>query len=298
MLSRASTMYTRIVIAIALLMCGISGASGYSVYAFWDTCEAKQLRVAISGISAPVTIDLAIVAVNDPIPNAYTDQMTVQNPSGSQLFPLSPNTIDHVIYWTDANSPTPSKILRVDKCAFIEGDPHLLTFDGYKFDYQGVCAYILVQDCVQQSNPSFAITGYFRSNKEKSPYKGRTRMVSISLYIEGELTVTLLEDNTFEIRGHRVFDTSATIGHKIGNVYSANGTTVVRLRKPFLTITWNGKPHKNMIAINDDSLRGKVCGLLGNADGIPDNDFVKPNGTPAHDSEEFGKSWQVPYSCL
>lgn len=39
--------------------------------------------------------------------------------------------------------------------------------------------------------------------------------------------------------------------------------------------------------------RGKTCGLCGNFDGIPSNDFRLPDGSFTHDVKEFGSAWKV-----
>lgn len=36
-----------------------------------------------------------------------------------------------------------------------------------------------------------------------------------------------------------------------------------------------------------------MCGLCGNYDGIPGNDFTKPDGTLEADAHDFGNSWQT-----
>ena len=39
------------------------------------------------------------------------------------------------------------------------GDPHYITFDGKKYDYQGDCDYTLIRDCSNSSNlPSFHLS--------------------------------------------------------------------------------------------------------------------------------------------
>lgn len=36
-----------------------------------------------------------------------------------------------------------------------------------------------------------------------------------------------------------------------------------------------------------------MCGLCGDYNGSPDNDFIKPDGTLAASVNDFGNSWQT-----
>lgn len=37
----------------------------------------------------------------------------------------------------------------------------------------------------------------------------------------------------------------------------------------------------------------QMCGLCGDYDGNPNNDFTKPDGSQADNSDQFGNSWQT-----
>ncbi|XP_077867900.1 uncharacterized protein LOC144357719 [Saccoglossus kowalevskii] len=64
------------------------------------------------------------------------------------------------------------------------------------------------------------------------------------------------------------------------------------------SLSWNG--FGNLVTEIDPSLYGKVCGLLGDADGNPDNDLQlqMPDGTLRliDDGEKSGDSWMIPGS--
>ncbi|XP_002737323.1 IgGFc-binding protein-like [Saccoglossus kowalevskii] len=271
---------------------------GYVVDAFWDTCQSSEIRLEITGnVGGDADIFYAIVQAGQTPPNPITDTMTVSGVSGSNAFTVGSSNVDYEVYWEDTDIPSYSGVISIQKCANIAGDPHLLTFDGLKFDYQGYCSYILVQDCLNGNTPSFTIAGDFRSRNVRSPYQGVTRIVAINVYINGKLMIRMLEDNSFEVQGKLVNGTSASVGLDLGTVQTVRGTTIVRLHNPRLTITWRGKPHQILMALNSNTMYGNVCGLLGNADGNPENDLIKPDGSPATDVDEFGDSWKIANSC-
>lgn len=56
-------------------------------------------------------------------------------------------------------------------------------------------------------------------------------------------------------------------------------------------VTFDWYSHAMVILPNTYS--GAVCGLCGNADGNPQDDFVLPNGQPATDEIQFADSWKV-----
>ncbi|XP_006816614.2 BMP-binding endothelial regulator protein-like [Saccoglossus kowalevskii] len=57
-------------------------------------------------------------------------------------------------------------------------------------------------------------------------------------------------------------------------------------------LEWTLKKRIFTAKLSGSSYRGKLCGLLGNADGNSLNDFQKPDGIVVHDVVEFGESWK------
>ncbi|NXG14222.1 FCGBP protein, partial [Grallaria varia] len=58
-----------------------------------------------------------------------------------------------------------------------------------------------------------------------------------------------------------------------------------------VTVTFDW--HSNARVILPGTLAGNVCGLCGNANGDPHDDFVTRQGQPAHNDTHFGDSWKV-----
>ncbi|XP_006826010.1 uncharacterized protein LOC102805966 [Saccoglossus kowalevskii] len=179
-----------------------------------------------------------------------------------------------------------------------QGDPHLRTFDGLKYDFQGYCTYTIVRNSPKYDGVSFEITADFRSQNPRTPYKPPTRMITINIAVEGKEFIQLMEDNTILVNGNNMSNTHPlTLSNNSVLVQTENGASVVNINEPDITITWKGNIHKVDVILRDDNLRGSVHGLFGDADGSQDNDFQKPNGDIATTAEEFGNSWLVPGSC-
>lgn len=75
-------------------------------------------------------------------------------------------------------------------------------------------------------------------------------------------------------------------------VISQSGRSAVIETVFGLTVSydWN---HKLVITLTK-ALKGKICGLCGNFNGNPNDDFTTPTGTQASGVTAFGRSWKVP----
>ncbi|KAM4652646.1 IgGFc-binding protein-like [Discoglossus pictus] len=167
------------------------------------------------------------------------------------------------------------------------GDPHLITFDGVKYDFQGTCVYQFAGLCkkieglvdfqvnVQNQNRGSKVVSYVTSVQVKicdfdivisTQYKDR-------IMLNGVLTNLPF-----------IVDKGKMSIYKQG--FNAIIQTSFGLR---ITFNWD-----SYVAVTvPSSYAGAVCGLCGNFDGNKNNEFIMKNNQVTTNPTFFGKSWNV-----
>uniref|UniRef100_A0A3B5KT40 VWFD domain-containing protein n=1 Tax=Xiphophorus couchianus TaxID=32473 RepID=A0A3B5KT40_9TELE len=145
------------------------------------------------------------------------------------------------------------------------GDPHYLTFDGKAYDFQGTCRYVLAAVC----NNTVDLHQFSVKAKNEPwfglPVNGITRKLPIGF--NGSLSV-----------------------------YGSGSQTVVKA-KFGLNVMYD---ERSTVSISvPPSYRGNMCGLCGNFNGNPNDDFHTPSGASSNSADAFGAAWKVPgnYTC-
>ncbi|XP_006820722.1 BMP-binding endothelial regulator protein-like [Saccoglossus kowalevskii] len=202
--------------------------------------------------------------------------------------------MQYIVHYTANNGASGSVPL---DCGTVKKDPHVTTFDGFKYNFNGNCSYTLTKSCDSDIHPSFEVTADFRARNRSYPYKPVTFMVAFNVTSNGKQLIRINEDDTVLIKGKPIAPPSAEIGNDEGYIDVEQNGINIYLKKPALSLTWERRIHGLNIGFNDINLRGKVCGLLGNDDGNPHNDFTLPDGRRTFHAEEFGNSWLIPDSC-
>ncbi|XP_006814156.1 BMP-binding endothelial regulator protein-like [Saccoglossus kowalevskii] len=173
-----------------------------------------------------------------------------------------------------------------------QGDPQFRTFDGFHFMYNGHsdCEYVFFQECVPRPSFSVLIRHQYLENAMKMV------VTEVSIIHNGD-RVTLIEDRLY-ING-KIHNLLSPL--KLGNLtVTRDNAGYVRAKLDYtFTLTWNGKGR--VAPVLNQSIFGKVCGLMGNADGDPSNDMQvpMPDGKLklVTESDDFGDKWIVPGSC-
>ncbi|XP_077866724.1 BMP-binding endothelial regulator protein-like [Saccoglossus kowalevskii] len=167
------------------------------------------------------------------------------------------------------------------------GDPHLKTFDGRAYTFQGTCWYTLFKDCADKSR--FEVTTKFEPREDSSPDQVRTRIVAFKVTVGDEYSIIDgLDITTGRTGGQKTAARVITVKEEDKNIilnFTSKNTT--------FTLKWTLRKHALSVTYDGSFYHGKLCGLMGNADGVAANDFQKPDGSDAKDADDFGESWKV-----
>ncbi|XP_031570800.1 mucin-2-like [Actinia tenebrosa] len=157
---------------------------------------------------------------------------------------------------------------------------HYRTFDGRYFYFPGRCTYKLVHDC---RDDMFSVHVYH------DPYclshSGCKR--SVNLYLGGSNIKVHLEDQKVQVD-----KTNVTLPYIVNNVIIERVSSYVLVHGfSGLTVLWDGQ---DSIYIHLTSKHvNTTCGLCGNYNGLPDDDFVTLNGQRTSSVAQFGNSWRM-----
>ena len=164
------------------------------------------------------------------------------------------------------------------------GDPHYLTYDGYRYDLFDHCSHVFTKDC---DNNTFAV--YSMASDRCS----------------GGRAPTCIDSAVIEVPAHGVWINLEPSGYRftgVGGLEDVNievisgGLTTVRLIDYDVVVTYG----TYFLSVRAPlSYRGKLCGLLGDCDGDLTNDFKLQNGNVA-DLATFELEYRapdVPSSC-
>ncbi|XP_039903133.1 zonadhesin, like [Simochromis diagramma] len=165
----------------------------------------------------------------------------------------------------------------------VSGDPHYNTFDKKYYSFMGTCTYTLARTCRNSTGPWFSV----EAKNEERGVAGVSYLRKLYVTVDG-ITVTLMKSSRTLVNGVRV-----ALPHSPSPLMSISlAGQFITLQTSFgLRVRWDGN-HYAQISV-PSSYYDQMCGLCGDYDGNPDNDFTKPDGTVAGNSNDFGNSWQT-----
>ncbi|XP_035492191.1 IgGFc-binding protein [Scophthalmus maximus] len=167
------------------------------------------------------------------------------------------------------------------------GDPHYRTFDGRRFNFMGTCTYVIAKNCGKGDLPAFEILA-------QNENRGSLRVSYVALVILKVygFTITVARSETGRVRiDNTLWSLPVTLNSDKLQLFHS-GRSVVIETDFGLTVRYDWE-HQLVVTLSS-SYADKTCGLCGNFNGNPDDDFTTPSGTQAGGAVAFGSSWKVP----
>uniref|UniRef100_H2NYU0 Fc gamma binding protein n=1 Tax=Pongo abelii TaxID=9601 RepID=H2NYU0_PONAB len=168
-----------------------------------------------------------------------------------------------------------------------QGDPHYTTFDGRRYDMMGTCSYTMAELCSEDDTlPAFSV-------EAKNEHRGSRRvsyvgLVTVRAYshsvslTRGEVGFVLVDNQRSRL--------PVSLSEGRLRVYQSGPRAVVELVFGLVvTYDWDCQLALSLPARFQD----QVCGLCGNYNGDPADDFLTPDGALAPDAVEFASSWKL-----
>uniref|UniRef100_A0A3Q3INE2 VWFD domain-containing protein n=1 Tax=Monopterus albus TaxID=43700 RepID=A0A3Q3INE2_MONAL len=168
------------------------------------------------------------------------------------------------------------------------GDPHYRTFDNRYFDFMGTCTYVIAKNCGKDDKlPAFEVLA--QNENRGSLRVSYVARVIVKAY---DVTITVVRSETGRVRiNNTLWSLPLTLNNNQLNLFQSGRSVVIEAAfgltarydwQQYLEVTLSG------------SYAGKTCGLCGNFNGNPSDDFTTPSGTQADGPLAFGSSWKVP----
>ncbi|TKR92525.1 hypothetical protein L596_007162 [Steinernema carpocapsae] len=178
------------------------------------------------------------------------------------------------------------------------GDPHYRTFDGSSFSYQGLCSYILVQDCtLRGQTPQFTVISHNANDENENVVMKR---VSILIGNEDDsvFRIQLCKDKLIREQGEMV-----SVPHERSfrppqyhAVFDRTGNLVVTFINLGFSLLWDGQAMVEITASR--SHRSRLCGLCGNFNNYTADDMLpRYGGAATTDVALFVESWKWGDRC-
>ncbi|XP_061111392.1 IgGFc-binding protein-like [Conger conger] len=173
------------------------------------------------------------------------------------------------------------------KTCLARGDPHFVTFDGVRFDFQGNCIYQLATVCSKVNElEQFNIT--LENNNRGSRRVSFAKVVTVS-------TAHAVFTMSRNFPGRVLVDGVLTslpfyLNDTVARIYRRGRLAVLETHFG-LTVTYDWKSSVRVTV--PSTYHGAICGLCGNYNGDPTDDLRLPGGAQAKNPTEFGDSHLV-----
>uniref|UniRef100_A0AAR2JS77 Alpha-tectorin-like n=1 Tax=Pygocentrus nattereri TaxID=42514 RepID=A0AAR2JS77_PYGNA len=167
----------------------------------------------------------------------------------------------------------------------ISGDPHYYTFDNQIFHFQGTCTYVLSEACDDRL-PYYRIEG--KNEHRGSTRVAWTRMVRIFVYNQ---VLELVKDYRYQAKVNGTF-TTIPFSLRNGSIQVYQSGFSVAVSTDFgLVVTYDAYSYVTINVPFD--YQNTTCGLCGNFNYRPEDDYRTPSGRVLTSDLEFANSWKA-----
>ncbi|XP_060131672.1 IgGFc-binding protein-like isoform X2 [Zootoca vivipara] len=165
------------------------------------------------------------------------------------------------------------------------GQPHYHTFDGRSYDFQGTCTYTVVKTCQPTSVLPFF---HIYTKSQKNSRFSSVSQVTISVYGSN---ITMVKYEYGLVRVNQVRSRLPINMHdgKLSLYHRGDQLVVETSFGLKVYYDWN----YYLVVKVTPAFRSHICGLCGNYNGDPNDDFMTSLGGFATNPVEFGRSWKV-----